>query len=637
MPWQTAGKKQAGGGPSFLQKALEGAVVSALGLADYSGGKAGPSGKSAGKGTAAARKKQFCRWKGCKAADGHLPTWGEKAECYCCGKHFNAQPPIQKIADWAYTAMLKEEEKKSAAADKSGGADPTRIGAQGKKVKGNGKGFPSPATPATKPQQATQAEEEALRQKRLQELKAAKTGNLPPQDGDQGALAAAGADAEVTILEEVTAAWTMEGAGHDKALHLDPKLAKELEDWDLQPVFASMPRDKLPSENALKTADAIVTGIMSESKPCTGAAAATKLAAELEALKKTVIQYQADGLDDLRAETEARVKTTADKLERLKSPTAELQRKDVVALKAQFVKDAQARSETATTGKLKAADRAAARISRVQGTISMYQKLEIALAERDAAISAAHQKKSAAIEERDQLVCSTFDQKIEQLAAKEAQAKSTASAAAAAAPTSRSSAAGNSLATASANSDPLALALAELEQFKQKQAQLMDTIQQLQTTAAEPQTSEAAAAPKDNDPSRDVWLECLIDPKLIPPPNEALPASDQEQITTLAAFFKAVPWGATLPTLTFHVLGIHPSVAHGLVGDQLWQAIWGEKQGRVTTEHMVPYCILNVLKLAVEQGKSVPTEMALEEGRKRWTEAKRAATIRRERGSPYSC
>ena len=107
------------------------------------------------------------------------------------------------------------------------------------------------------------------------------------------------------------------------------------------------------------------------------------------------------------------------------------------------------------------------------------------------------------------------------------------------------------------------------------------------------------------------------------------------QVTTLTSFFQAVPWGAPLPTLTFHVLGAHPSVVHGLIGDQMWQEVWGEKHNRITTQHMVPYCILNVLKLAVEQRQDVPSAEALEEGRNRWTEAKRAAADRRSRGSPY--
>ena len=152
--------------------------------------------------------------------------------------------------------------------------------------------------------------------------------------------------------------------------------------------------------------------------------------------------------------------------------------------------------------------------------------------------------------------------------------------------------------------------------------------------AAEPMDIDARSR-KDNDPIHDVWLECEIDRSLIPPPKSDLSPSDQTQVTTLTAFFQAVPWGAQLPTLTFHVLGAHPSVAHSLIGDQMWKEVWGEKYGRVTAEHMVPYCILNVLKLAVEQRQEVPNTEALEDGRNRWVEAKRSAAARRARGSPY--
>ena len=124
---------------------------------------------------------------------------------------------------------------------------------------------------------------------------------------------------------------------------MDPELAKELAAWDLQPLFDSLAQDKLPSaKSQLKPAAEVVASILTESKPCAGAAAARKLGAELEALKKAVVHYEADGLEELKAETQAKITAVTDKLERAKKPTAELQRKDVVTLKAQFVKDAHA-------------------------------------------------------------------------------------------------------------------------------------------------------------------------------------------------------------------------------------------------------------------------------------------------------
>ena len=65
MAWQTKGK-----GRNFLQAALEGAVVNALGLADFSKGK-GKDKNNKGKngyGKTQSLKKVFCPWADCAAA-----------------------------------------------------------------------------------------------------------------------------------------------------------------------------------------------------------------------------------------------------------------------------------------------------------------------------------------------------------------------------------------------------------------------------------------------------------------------------------------------------------------------------------------------------------------------------------------
>ena len=632
MQWQTAkGKK---GGASFLQKALEGAVVSALGLGVYSDKDAQGKGKGAGKGGAVTKKKQFCQWKNCAAAHAMTPTIGDKAECHKCGKHFCNNPPLQMLVEWSFQQKLEEEKQKRAKADPSASSKGSKGGGKGankQAAKGGGKG----ATAKTSsPDNA--AEEEALRKKRLEELRAAKAGTAPvaPVHEDAG---------EIGIIEEVNAAWNLDGADSDAALKLDPRLAKELQDWDLQPMFESLKLDRLPGPGKPKTAEDVVTSILSESKPCTGAAAAVKLNAELEALKKTVIHYESEGLHDLKVEAEAKVKATAEKLERQRTPTAELQRKDVVAIKAQFIKDAQVRTETADIGKLKAADRVASRASILQKTIAMYRDLEMALAQRDAAIQAAYTKKGATIEQRDKEVCLLFDRKIEALAREELEANQ--ASAAAAAPMAGVTVQSSCPAANSSQDSALQKALDDLEHFKQEQAKLMKTISDLQaaqaSAAAAPQQAAAPAASSeavDNDPPTDVWREFSADITKVPLPPDTLTAmeeSDKVQVATLKAFCAAIPWGAPTPAVTFHVLGVHPSVAHGLTGTPIWEECWGEKHARITTEHIVPYSLFSVLKFAVERIKEAPDATAAEAGKNRWNQAKAEAAERRVRGKPY--
>ena len=67
----------------------------------------------------------------------------------------------------------------------------------------------------------------------------------------------------------------------------------------------------------------------------------------------------------------------------------------------------------------------------------------------------------------------------------------------------------------------------------------------------------------------------------------------------------------------------------------MWEECWGEKHGRITTTHIVPYSILNVLKYAVAQTTTQPDATELEEGETRWQQARTDAAKRREHGANY--
>ena len=505
MGWGKAGKgkstsqSSAAGAPSFLQAALEGAVVSALGLAQF-----GKSSQSTSQHSGQQhQRKQWCRWKSCQAAADQKPTLGDKCECFKCGKHFASTPPVQQLVEWAYQELIESKKATKVEAGpktKSKGKN-SQKGSQKDPQKGKGKGAPASPPTASQDSSGLSEADAALRDRRLAELKEAGTGKAPEEQ--LTTLQESAAAKDLTVMEEVSAAWSVEGSENAAALRLDPQLAKTLGEWDLQPMFDTMKLDKLPVAGNPKTAEAIVAGILSESKPCVGAAAAVKLNMEIEALKKTLVQYEADGLEDLRAETESRLKATTDKLERSKTPTTELQRKDVVAVKAQFIKDAQARSETAGLGKSKAAERSAARAKILQDTIVMYQSLEAALTDRDAAIEAAHATRSAAIEARDQEVCFLFDQKTDQLAAKEAATKAATAAASSAAAASAFSSSAAVVANASASDLALQKAMLDLEASRKQQEVLLQKIQSMQTEAAQP--SAPAALPGTVTPFSPMW------------------------------------------------------------------------------------------------------------------------------------
>ena len=584
------------------------------------GGKGGGKG-SLGKNGAV--KKQFCHWKGCKAAQNKSPTMGVKTECYSCGKHFNGHPPVQHLVGWAYDALLKEEEKKRTALDgKASGKDNDNKGTGAKGAKGAGKGGANAAQASAQPPQESAAAEEELRKKRLEEIRAVKAGDKTA--AGNGTQAAVVAKEEPSIMEEVNTAWALHGAEADADLQIDPALAEKLENWDLRPLFDSMRHDQLPAQSTVKTAEAVVASILGESKPCAGAAAATKLAAELEALKKTLLHYDTEGLSDLKAEAEARIKASSEKLEKLKTPTAELQRKDVVAVKGQFIRDAQARTETAGTGKQKAAERIAARATLIQDTIRMYQELEGALAKRDAALEAAHAKKSAAIERRDGEVCALFDQKVEELAAKEAVARakqtSTAALASTAAPQSQQPPPVDAA---------LQKALLELETFKLEQKRLMQTIGDLQAaatiadaTAAEAEAALAApmdlgaAAPATPTPHPRTPAEAhalrirYVKDDLVTLDREL---SDKEKRVAGAIIANARTWiERALPPITYDQLlaGAAPAadaitLLEGMIGSVIWTKFY-EGQPALTIQDFVPAQLASIIQaVALKLDKEV--------------------------------
>ena len=120
MAWKGSSKgnsKGKGPAPTFLQTAIEGAVVSALGLAEWSEGNAkggNGGGKAKGKTDEAAAKKaeetervaRTCTWDDCRAARNKARTWGTGACCFQCRRALGARPPVERMIDWAFDALV---------------------------------------------------------------------------------------------------------------------------------------------------------------------------------------------------------------------------------------------------------------------------------------------------------------------------------------------------------------------------------------------------------------------------------------------------------------------------------------------------------------------------------------------------
>ena len=167
-------------------------------------------------------------------------------------------------------------------------------------------------------------------------------------------------------------------------------------------------------------------------------------------------------------------------------------------------------------------------------------------------------------------------------------------------------------------------------------AKLKQQIAQLQEAVRLAEETEKAPAVPTADPMRDLHLDFKADPQLLPVLSGNPSAEQAKQLGCLQALFTAVPWGAPLPTVDFHNLGAHPAFIHGLLGDAMWVDCWKERQGEVTTDHMVPFKIMNILKWLVERDTKSLEEAQLEAGRDRYTAICEAAAQRAKRDGPYS-
>ena len=187
--------------------------------------------------------------------------------------------------------------------------------------------------------------------------------------------------------------------------------------------------------------------------------------------------------------------------------------------------------------------------------------------------------------------------------------------------------------------------LTETENERDKHLQIAQGMKKkilnLQLALAE---AEAAAAPAVIAAAVSVVVEWWDDLQLeFEAATEQLPGLEGEPTGTqkdavdkLKALFRAVPWGSALPSVQFEQLGVQPCFFHGLVGDTIWQACWGDRHHAITLQHAVPYKLLNVARHVVEGLDTVQTDAQLDEGKTRYlTVHKEAERRKAERRGPY--
>ena len=260
MAWKGGGKGGKAGGQSFLQRALEGAVVNALGLSEYRPSKG--AGKSKGKSdTGGSRAKtpeetrlaRTCTWSDCRAARAKACTWGTGSCCYDCRRPFSTKPPVEQLVKWAFEAALEESKKATKGA--------------GKSTKGTGKGkATTPGPTNSKPTSSGGDQDKApgstdlaeLRKQRLAELKAAKT-----KDADPDAE-----DAKPTVLQQVAKTFN-ESETEPPRISVPDSLAKVAGNWTVKAgeVLKGLKEEALPKPREPEDAQATLNSLLANSPP----------------------------------------------------------------------------------------------------------------------------------------------------------------------------------------------------------------------------------------------------------------------------------------------------------------------------------------------------------------------------------
>ena len=585
----------------------------------HSGGKGGAAlgkgggklGKGVGRAAGGAQlEERTCQRIGCTAAIKKQATFGGGCNCFRCGLSMVTSLPVEQLVDWAWQKRLDEQAAAAATAQAQAAAPAAQPNAT-VKAAGSASNAPADAEGSA-----------ALRTKRLALLKQAKE-------------QANGETAAPTPTQEVARVF-VEAAQPPKKLVLDKEAMQEVKDLDsvAAAILEALQLECMPAEDPLKQPQDILEALLAKSnhaKKDSGKSLADQaLQVTTDALKamRGSGMQEGDELLKLMVAREAQqakeARTQSDKQPSKKSRILTLE-----AMKTDFAKSIGEQADGRATGATKAAERAAARSKTADALVETAKKLKSMVTDSATRLNEAHRARAHLKEQQGAEVLNLMEEKLKALHAEPAE---------------------DVISVDDDEGMPATATENELDEAERLTTLLTLQLQQLQNAAAgaqpqaapptpgaaSAQSAAAAAQGEDNEPEVDLWRELTPDASLLPELTGTPSEAEATQLATLAAFFVAVPWGAPLPALTFHVLGAHPSVVHGLIGDEMWKEAWGEKQGRITNAHMIPYSVLNVLKLAVEQRQMQPDADALENGKLRWQTAKKEATLRRVRATPYS-
>ena len=498
---------------------------------------------------------------------------------------------------WAYQARL--EEKKSAA----------NKGSKATKDKAAGGGTPPNTTAKT----LTADQLAARRVERLAEVKQA--GESPTEPP--------------TITQEIAKVFSDTAKPERVMLAVDPATLQAMCNLDVgaKAVVESIKAEALPASRPLLSPEDLLDTLLMKSaeyKTDLGKDDADTALATTQSVLATMRSGGSDSNDELLLLMEAREKkqlaVTAKMAE--KAPSQELRKETLATTRQVFVKQLQAQADYRAKGAAKAEERAAARHKQANEILKAAQALVKEVEEAKTKLQQAHTQSSELKRVQGTMVLEIIDTKMSEMEVEEV----------------------NFLDAVDRprflDSEPTATET-ERDEARRLSSLLEKQLHQLKeaATAAEATAALQPAVPTPTpaavaEPWGDLHLDFPAEPSQLPSMENA-PADLKEAAARVNALLQVVPWGCPLPAVQFEHLQILPAAIHTLVGDVIWQACWGNRQVAITTQHAVPYKLLNIIKSVVEKMAPAVTDAHRTTASEIYKAAMQRTENRRSSGQPY--
>ena len=433
----------------------------------------------------------------------------------------------------------------------------------------------------------------ALRVERLALLKAAKEGTTTAP--------------APTAVQEVARVF-IDTALPNAKVTLEADLETALVDLDARAksVLTSLQAECHPAESPLKHPGEIVTALLAKtSKAVEGKSQAEQALLTTRATMATMRSGGAADSDEVLAlliKREARQEKEFRALDD-KAPSWELRKSTLVSIRSDYDKAATHQADGRVLGASKALSRAQARAATIDAILAAATRLKEKSAQVQQELRVTHTARAQLKDDQVAAVLQLLDDQIEKLDHED-------------------------VLFGDCDSD------AEPEEPTTSTEDARDEARRLSTLLEQQLVQFQLAAANTQQIWHDLHLDFQAEPSQLPS-HDAISDDLRTAATDVHALLKAVPWGYSLPSIQFIHLAVPPCHVHGLVGDTIWHACWTDRHLSITSQHAIPYKLLNILKTVAQHIAGTPSDAQITAAKERYAAAVSDADGRRRTGGPY--